>query len=173
MTFIDEKKDTLCKEIQHILSERHQTLSTAESCTGGRIASAITAIAGSSAYFQGSIVAYQNEVKTQLLHVNPQTIEEHDVVSREVVCEMVRGACQLFGTDYAIATSGYAGPGGGSDKVAQGTIWVAFGSPDHIETMCQTEDYGRLENVGLATLSALTGFCSYLKNLSTFHLEHP
>ena len=108
-------------------------------------------------------MAYQNEVKVNMLHVNPETIEQCDVVSREVVCEMVRGACEMFGTTYAIATSGYAGPGGGSDKVPQGTIWIAYGSPDRIHTYCITEDNGRILNVDYATLSALSAFLTYLK----------
>lgn len=155
--------NSICKEIQRILISRDETLSTAESCTGGRMAAAITAIAGSSAYFQGALVAYQNEVKMELLHINPKTIDRCDVVSREVVCEMVRGACTLFGTTYAIASSGYAGPGGGSDKVAQGTIWLACGSPDNIRTCCMTEDHGRIANVENATLTALSSFLDYLK----------
>ena len=158
----------ICEEIQQILITHGQTLSTAESCTGGRLASAITAIAGSSAYFQGALVAYQNEVKTKLLEVKEETIERFDVVSREVVCEMVNGACSLFGTDFAIATSGYAGPGGGSEKVAQGTIWIAYGTPDNIQSMCLTDDKGRIANVEFATITALDAFLSYLKtkNLS-------
>ena len=161
------KKDALtstCKEIQQILISKGETLSTAESCTGGRISSAITAVAGSSAYFQGALVAYQNEVKTNLLHVKPETIDRFDVVSQEVVGEMVLGACALFGTDYAIATSGYAGPGGGSDKVAQGTIWIAYGRPDRISTLQLNEDKGRIANVEYATQAALEAFLMYLKN---------
>lgn len=161
-----EKQDTylkVCGEIQQMLIDEGRTLSTAESCTGGRLASAITAIAGSSAYFQGALVAYQNEIKTKLLKVKEETIRRYDVVSREVVCEMVRGACSLFGTDYAIATSGYAGPGGGSDKVPQGTIWLAYGSPDNIQTHCLTDDKGRIANVEFASMTVLEDFLSYLK----------
>ncbi|MBR3455277.1 MAG: CinA family protein [Bacteroidaceae bacterium] len=159
------KLNQICEEIQRILISRRETLSTAESCTGGRIASAITAISGSSAYFQGALVAYQNEVKVKMLHVSPETIEQCDVVSREVVNEMLRGACEMFGTTYAITTSGYAGPGGGSDKVPQGTIWMAYGSPDHIHTYCITEDKGRILNVEYATLTALSAFLTYLNNI--------
>ncbi len=159
------KLNQICEEIQRILISRKETLSTAESCTGGRIASAITAISGSSAYFQGALVAYQNEVKVKMLHVSPETIEQCDVVSREVVSEMLRGVCEMFGTTYAITTSGYAGPGGGSDKVPQGTIWMAYGSPDHIHTYCITEDKGRILNVEYATLTALSAFLTYLNNI--------
>ena len=158
---------TICEEIQQIMIERRKTLSTAESCTGGRISSAITAVAGSSAYFQGALVAYQNEVKIKMLHVKSETIDRFDVVSQEVVGEMVQGACALFGTDYAIATSGYAGPGGGSDKVAQGTIWVAYGRPDRISTLQINEDKGRIANVENATFVALKAFLMYLKNDKT------
>lgn len=155
----------ICLEIQKILIDKNQTLSTAESCTGGRIASAITAIPGSSGHFQGGIVAYQNEIKISVLHVSAKTIDEHDVVSEDVVREMVLGACNFFNTDYAIATSGYAGPGGGSEKVPQGTICIALGNASHIHSFCIQNDNGRIENVDNATYQALNAFLTYLKSL--------
>ena len=91
------------------------TLSTAESCTGGRIAAAITAHSGASRYFQGGLVAYQNEVKEQLLGVPSEMIDRYGVVSRQVAEQMVRGACTLFHTDYALASTGYAEPWQGHD----------------------------------------------------------
>lgn len=145
----------LAKDIQRLLTNRHQTLATAESCTGGRIASALTAVAGSSAYFQGGLVAYQNEVKVKQLGVSAQTIDEHDVVSCEVAEEMVLGACRLFGTDYAIATTGYAGPGGGTPDIPTGTIWIAAGNVEQMETLCLHLSGSRVENLKKATDEAL------------------
>lgn len=145
----------LAHDIQRLLTARHQTLATAESCTGGRIAAALTAVAGSSAYFQGGLVAYQNEVKVRQLGVSAETIARHDVVSREVATEMVLGACRLFGTDYAIATTGYAGPGGGTSEIPTGTIWIAAGNVEQVETLCLRLDGSRVRNLEVATREAL------------------
>ena len=141
--------------LHDILIARGKTLSTAESCTSGRIAAEITSVSGSSAYFQGGLIAYQNEVKIRMLGVRAKTIDTCDVVSEEVVREMVRGACRLFGTDYAIATTGYAGPTGGTEHIAVGTIWIACGSVDCMKTKCLTGDLGRIQNVEHATKEAL------------------
>ena len=108
------------------------TISTAESCTGGRIAAAITARSGASRYFQGGVVAYQNEVKEQLLGVPPEMIEEYDVVSRPVAEQMVRGACRLFHSDYALASTGYAEAWEGHEV----EIWVAWGSETDVHSIC-------------------------------------
>ena len=134
------------------------TLSTAESCTGGRIAAAITAQSGASRYFRGGLVAYQNEVKEQLLQVPHQMIETHGVVSRQVAEQMVRGACALFHTDYALASTGYAEPWQGHDV----EIWVAWGSATDIHSLCLREDFGRVKNVELATQCVLDEFHRYL-----------
>ncbi len=158
-----ENEEVIAEKIQRILIDHSRTLSTAESCTGGRIASAITAVPGSSAYFQGSVVAYQNEVKETLLGVRHDTIERFDVVSREVVIEMVEGACRLFGTDYAMATSGCAGPGGGTEDIPIGTIWIAFGSPGCVKTFRCEGDNGRISNVKYATAKVLKLFLDYLE----------
>lgn len=145
----------LVKEIQRLLVNRHQTLATAESCTGGRIAAALTAVPGSSGYFQGSLVAYQNKVKERFLGVSAETIAQYDVVSREVVEEMVLGACRMFGTDYAIATTGYAGPDGGTEQIPTGTIWIGAGNVEHIDTVCLHETSTREKNLSHATEEAL------------------
>lgn len=145
----------LAKDIQRLLMNRHLTLATAESCTGGRIAAALTAVTGCSGYFQGGIVAYQNVVKERFLGVSAKTIAKHDVVSREVVEEMVLGACRMFGTDYAIATTGYAGPGGGTEDVPTGTIWIGAGNVEHVDTLCLHELSTREKNLQHATEEAL------------------
>ena len=152
--------------IQEILIAQGKTLSTAESCTGGGIAAEITAISGSSAYFQGGLVAYQNRVKIEMLGVHPETIDTYDVVSEEVVKEMVQGACKLFGTDYAIASSGCAGPTGGTERIPVGTIWIACGSRDSILTKHLSGDLGRIPNVERATQEALKLMLQFLLNES-------
>ncbi len=134
------------------------TISTAESCTGGRIAAAITARSGASRYFQGGLVAYQNEVKEQLLGVPHQMIETYSVVSCQVAEQMVKGACRLFHTDYALASTGYAEPYQGREV----EIWVAWGSEGDVHSMCLREDFGRVKNVELATKCVLDEFNKYL-----------
>jgi nicotinamide-nucleotide amidase len=107
-----------------LLVERGLTLSTAESCTGGNIARLITSVPGSSRYFTGSVIAYENRIKTGILKVVGQVIEEKGAVSREVVEQMARGVRELYRTDTAISTSGIAGPDGGSDDKPVGTTWI-------------------------------------------------
>jgi PncC family amidohydrolase len=160
----DIKLSSVLNRIQNMMVSSGKTLSTAESCTGGGLASLITSIPGSSEYFQGALVAYQNHIKIKMLSVSPETIERFDVVSENVVAEMVKGACKLFATDYAIATSGYAGPGKGSDKVPVGTICIAFGNADDQHTLTICKDNGRSENVRNAVSVALNEFYEYLSN---------
>lgn len=116
-----------------LLKERNLTLATAESCTGGNIARLITSIPGSSAYYAGSVVAYNNQIKTDVLGVDKGIIEERGAVSQEVVEQMALGIMNLYGTECAIATSGIAGPDGGTMEKPVGTIWVcvAYGSKIH------------------------------------------
>jgi len=137
------------------------TLSTAESCTGGRIAAAITARSGASRYFQGGVVAYQNEVKERMLGVPHEMIETYGVVSRQVAERMVVGACQLFGTDYALASTGYAEPWEGHEV----EIWVAWGSEGDVHSLCLREDFGRVKNVEIATQCVMEEFDKYLRQL--------
>ena len=137
------------------------TLSTAESCTGGRIAAAIAARSGASRYFQGGVVAYQNEVKERMLGVPHEMIETYGVVSRQVAERMVVGACQLFGTDYALASTGYAEPWEGHEV----EIWVAWGSEGDVHSLCLREDFGRVKNVEIATQCVMEEFDKYLRQL--------
>lgn len=115
-----------------ILKERGKTLSTGESCTGGNIARLITSVPGSSAYFEGSVVAYSNKVKNEILKVDNEILEKHGAVSEETVRAMINGLLNLFKTDYAIAVSGIAGPDGGTEEKPVGTIWIAVGSNEEI-----------------------------------------
>ena len=154
------------KEINHIMWQCGKTLSTAESCTAGRIASAITAVPGSSTYFKGGLICYANEIKTNLLKVDAEVIEKETPVSEEVVRQMVYGANELFGTDYAVAISGFAGPGGpdgGRSGVLVGTIWIAVGCKDNIVTKMIEEDNGRDKNLASATSVATHMLLEYLK----------
>ncbi len=154
------------KDVNEILWRNHKTLSTAESCTAGRIASVITAVPGSSNYYKGGLVCYADEVKVNLLKVDAAVIEEKTAVCEEVVRQMVAGANELFGTDYAIAISGFAGPGGpdgGRSGVIVGTIWIAVGNAEKIETAMIEEDNGRDKNLASATKMAMHMFRDYLK----------
>lgn len=123
--------------VHRLLTERELTLAVAESCTGGAIAASFTAMAGASAYLLGGVVAYQNEVKERLLGVSRESLVRHGAVSEQVVREMALGAQQRFGADYAIATSGIAGPGGGSPEKPVGTVWMAVATPQGVEAVCR------------------------------------
>ena len=154
------------KEINEILWREAKTLSTAESCTAGRIASVITAVPGSSNYYKGGLICYADETKENLLHVDAKVIEEQTPVCEEVVKQMVVGARDLFNTDYAVAISGYAGPGGpdgGKSGVIVGTIWIAVGTKDNIVTKMIEEDNGRDKNLASATSVAVHMLLDYLK----------
>jgi nicotinamide-nucleotide amidase len=112
-----------------LLRSKGKTLSTAESCTGGYIAHLITSVAGSSDYFKGSVVAYANEIKENLLGVNHQSLLQFGAVSEEVVKQMAESVKRKFVTDYSIAVSGVAGPGGGTPEKPVGTTWIAVTTP--------------------------------------------
>ena len=113
-----------------VLKERNLTVATAESCTGGNIARLITSVPGSSAYFSGSIIAYDNRIKSQLLGVDSATIKSKGAVSREVVEQMAQGVCRRLGTHTAMATSGIAGPDGGTQDKPVGTTWICVSHGD-------------------------------------------
>lgn len=143
------------KELKKVLKEKGYSISTAESCTGGNIAGIITSVAGSSEYFRGSIVAYANDVKTSLLGVSEEILAAHGAVSKETVIEMVKGAMKTLKTDCAVATSGIAGPGGGTSDKPVGTVWIAAGCKETVITYRQEGDRGRAENVEAAVKNAL------------------
>jgi nicotinamide-nucleotide amidase len=113
-----------------LLKQKNATIATAESCTGGRLAAALNALPGSSAYYLGSVVAYANEVKEQVLGVEQDTLIQHGAVSEQTVREMAEGVRRLMHTDYAIATSGIAGPDGGTKDKPVGTVWIAWATPE-------------------------------------------
>jgi nicotinamide-nucleotide amidase len=146
---------TLEKVIGELLIEKSSTLATAESCTGGSIAGLITSVPGSSHYFRGSVVAYDDNVKVDLLHVNKATLEKYGAVSQQVVEEMAVGIRNRLNVDYAIATSGIAGPGGGTKEKPVGTTWIALSSAE--KTVSSRFLFGehRGRNVEKASLAAL------------------
>ena len=145
----------LSKELSDKFWKEELTLATAESCTAGNIAAVITAIPGSSRFYKGGIVAYNNDVKINLLGVSPQTLEEKGAVSEETVIEMVKGAMKSMNSDCAVATSGVAGPTGGTPENPVGSVWIAAGMKDKIITQKVTGDEGRKRNIEKATLNAL------------------
>ena len=154
------------KEINEIMWSCSKTLSTAESCTAGRISAAITAVPGSSDYFKGGLICYSDELKQNFLNVDAEIIESQTAVSEEVVKQMVYGANELFGTDIALAISGFAGPGGpdgGRSGVLVGTIWIAVGNKEKIVTRIIEEDNGRDKNLSSATSIAIHMLLDYLK----------
>ncbi len=153
----------ISREISEYMWRAEKTLSTAESCTAGLVASSITTMPGASNYFKGGIVAYVDQLKTQLLDVPAALLEEKGAVSSEVAAAMVKGAIERLQTDYAVAVTGYAGPGGGPEAPV-GTIFVAVGSKDDIVVRELTGDDGRDENVARATLTALKMLHEKLEN---------
>ena len=153
----------LGRQSQEALYKNNETLCTAESCTGGKISQAIIAVPGASQYFKGSIVAYSNEVKENLLHVSHQVLEEQSVVCEEVARQMVVGACQVMQCDYAISTTGIAGPTGGTVEIPVGTIWIGYGSKDDVRTLKLSDDFGRDINLEIATSKAMQLFIEYYK----------
>ncbi len=160
---MDFESKITSREISQLLWEREETLGTAESCTGGRIAEAIIAVPGASKYFKGGVISYTDEVKTSLLGVDAQLLEEKTAVCEEVAEAMVVGACKVLATDYAIAATGFAGPTGGTKEIPVGTIWLACGSKDDVRTMKVEEDHGRDINLAIATNRAMQMFLKFLK----------
>lgn len=152
----------ISREISEYLWRAGETLSTAESCTAGAVSSAIAALPGASTYFRGGVVTYTNELKTLLLGVPETMLQEKGAVSEDVARAMVEGATERLGTTYAVAVTGYAGPGGG-DEAPVGTIFVAVGRKGDINIRRLEGDDGREENVARATLTTLQMLLERLK----------
>ena len=160
---MDFESKITSREVSEILWETEKTVSTAESCTGGRIAEAIIAVPGASKYFKGGIISYVDEIKERLLGVDPQVLEEKTAVCEEVAIAMVKGACRALNTNYAIAATGFAGPTGGTKDIPVGTIWLACGSLERVVTVKVQEDHGRDINLAIATNKAMELFLNFLK----------
>ena len=149
-----------------LLSQQGMTIATAESCTGGRLAAALNAQSGSSAYYMGSVVAYDNSVKTNILGVSPETLNSEGAVSESTVRQMAEGVRALLHTDYAIATSGIAGPTGGTPDKPVGTVWIAWATPNGTEAQCF--HFGAAREREQITLRAVTeALVRLVKTLST------
>lgn len=152
------------------MKQMNLTLASAESCTGGRVGAAITAIPGASDVYQGGVIAYQNKVKSELLGVNKEDIKRYDVVSRQVVVQMVKGICKLLKAELGVASTGYAGPSSGNPDIPVGTIWIACGSKDEVFTKCLSLKFDRTRNVEIATDEIFELLDSFIFEQS---LSHP
>jgi nicotinamide-nucleotide amidase len=146
---------TMEKVVSELLLSNNKTLSVVESCTGGFISHLLTSIPGSSAYFRGSIVPYHNSYKTELLEVDLILLENYGAVSEECVTAMVQSSLKKFHSDFAIATSGIAGPTGGSDEKPVGMVWIAVASQEKIKAKKFLFGNDRIRNIQMASNSAL------------------
>ena len=149
--------------VHDIMCKRGLTLATAESCTGGTIASRFTAMAGASAYFLGGVVAYANEAKRDILGVNYDDILEHGAVSECVARQMAEGVRRITGADYAIATTGIAGPAGGSEAKPVGTVWMAIATPQRTVAMMRASGSDRGQIINRASAYAIEMLYKELK----------
>ncbi len=147
------------RELVEILAQKlianGKTIATAESCTGGNIAHNITLLAGSSQYFLGGIVSYANEVKMNVLGVKKEDLDQYGAVSQAVVESMAIGACKAIGSNFSVATSGIAGPGGGSEEKPVGTVWMAASDGKRTVSKRWNFDGNREEIIEKATKSAI------------------
>ena len=160
---MDFESKIISREVSQMLWEMEKTVSTAESCTGGRIAEALIAVPGASKYFKGGIISYVDEIKESLVGVSAEVLEEKTAGCEDVAIQMVKGACKALNTDYAISATGFAGPTGGTKEIPVGTIWLACGSTEKQVTMKVEEDHGRDINLAIATNKAMQMFLEFLK----------
>ena len=161
---VTNKDEGLEKVVGDILQAKSKTMGTAESCTGGYIAHRITSNPGSSAYFLGSIISYANSVKENLLNVSPITLSTKGAVSCETVTEMVSGALKKLKTDYVLAVSGIMGPDGGSEEKPVGTVWLAAGNKEKIETTQLNLRFDRNRNIEMTASYALNFLRKFILN---------
>ena len=152
----------------NLLKQRQQTIATAESCTGGRLAAVLNAQSGSSAFYMGSVVAYSNEVKEHVLGVQHDTLQKYGAVSEQTVREMADGIRALMHTDYAIATSGIAGPTGGTEDKPVGTVWIAWATPDGTSAECSHFGVAR-EREQITQRAVTTALVKLIKSLIANH----
>lgn len=155
LRFTEGEEDAVEKQLGRLFRAKHYTVATAESCTGGYIAHLITLVAGSSGYFKGSVVAYSNEVKERVLGVRAADIEREGAVSETVVKQMAEGVKRLTGADYAVATSGIAGPDGGTSEKPVGTVWIGVATPEKTLARKFVFSFTRERNIAKAAVKAL------------------
>jgi nicotinamide-nucleotide amidase len=153
--FYTEGEDRLEHVLGKTLTARNETVSCAESCTGGYISHLFTSVAGSSKYFEGSIISYSYDVKKNLLGVKNETLQKHGAVSEECVREMAQGLLKVTGTTYGIAVSGIAGPGGATDDKPVGTVWIAVASADNVVVRRFQFFPSRMENIRVFSNAAM------------------
>lgn len=158
---------SLSQVLGDLLKERELTVSSAESCTGGNIAHRIVQVPGSSAYFMGSVVSYSNDVKAEVLKVSRSNIDRYGAVSKEVVEQMVTGVAKLLHTDCSIATSGIAGPEGGTKFKPVGTVWIAVKMGDRVVSECLHFKGTRDEVIDSATNHGMVMLINLLRNSYT------
>lgn len=152
--------------VVNILKERKETLATAESCTGGSIAKMITSIPGCSSIYKGSVVSYATEVKENVLKVKHDDVIDHSVVSKEVVEQMAVGAREVMNTDYALATTGIAGPDGGTEENPVGTVWIALATPDSVISKRYNFGKDRQNNIERSCITAFEMLRQHLLNIN-------
>ena len=160
--FVGWESDTLQSVVAQILTTRGETLAAAESCTGGALSAKFTAMSGASDYFWGAVVSYDNSVKENVLGVSHEDIETYGAVSEQVVRQMAEGVRRVCGTTYGVATTGIAGPSGGSEEKPVGTVWMAVAGPNG--TVAQKKVHGRLraQNIDRASSAAINLLRLYL-----------
>ena len=146
--------------LKDLVKDTDLTISAAESCTGGNISHLLTTVPGSSQYYLGSVTSYAVSVKVKILGVNAQIIEDKGVVSSEVAAAMAEGVKKITGSDYAVATTGLAGPGG-DERNPEGTVWIAFTGPHKTVTLKRVLNGSRISNIRQFSTIAL----KELKNL--------
>lgn len=156
---------TMEKIVYELFTEKNWSLSTAESCTGGRIASLLTKQPGASKYFLGGIVCYSNDLKMKLLYVSKDILEQYGAVSKETVTAMVEGILKQTGSDFGIAVSGIAGPSGGAEEKPVGTVWIAIMEKGHLPLTWCFHSHGTREMVMEESVdAALNGLLHYCQN---------
>jgi len=147
--------DTIESVIGDLLLQNKESISLAESCTGGYLAHMLTSVPGSSAYFKGSIIAYADEIKTKHLGIKQSTLDSYGAVSEQTIIEMAEAIRTKFGTTYGIATSGIAGPDGGTPEKPVGTVWIALATPTETHTKLLSLAKDRALNIQASAKSAL------------------
>lgn len=161
---VSNEDKSISKVLGELLADNELTVSSAESCTGGNIAHRITEISGSSAYYMGSIVSYSNNIKSEVLKVSRNIIAQNGAVSRQVVEEMAKGVATLMRTDCSIATSGIAGPDGGTKLKPVGTVWIAVKYKEKLVSECRHFEGSRNEVIESATNHAMVMLIKLLRN---------
>lgn len=146
--------DTVFSAAARLLASRGATLAIAESCTGGALSAAFTAMPGASVYLQGSVVSYSNDVKSHVLKVSDRDLRRFGAVSEPVACQMAEGVRRLCHTDYALATTGIAGPDGGSEEKPVGTVWIALATPEGVSARRFVFGQLRAQNIERAAANA-------------------